>query len=336
MAVRTIVVGAGGISGAWFPALIAEGVEISSVVDTRFDAAQARIAEFSLPSRATTDLHASISQDKPDFVLDLTIPSAHCEVTCTSLEMGCHVLGEKPIASSMNEARKMVETSLKTGKMYMIDQSRRWETPNLSAKEFIGSGTIGQVTTINCDFFLGAHFGGFRDEMESPLILDMSIHHFDLARYITGLDPVSVYAREFNPKGSWYKGDVSANCIFEMEGGVYFCYRGSWCSEGFHTGWGGDWRIIGDNGTFLYEKDSILKAQKIKSRSGFNSEMDDVDVPEVIPPAPTMHGALKEMLEYIKTGKRPQTECTDNIKSLAMVFAAIESSKTGEKVRITW
>jgi len=336
MSIRAIVVGAGGISGAWFPSLIAEEVEVSSVVDTRIDAAKARIAEFSLPSKATTDLRTSIIQDKPDFVLDLTIPSAHCEVTCTALEMGCHVLGEKPIASSMDEARKMVKTSFDTDKMYMIDQSRRWETPNLSAKEFIGSGTIGQVTTINCDFFLGAHFGGFRDEMESPLILDMSIHHFDLARYITGLDPVSVYAREFSPKGSWYAGDVSANCIFEMEGGVYFCYRGSWCSEGFHTGWAGDWRIIGDNGTLLYEKDSVLRAQTLKSRGGFNSEMADIEVLMVEPPAPTMHGALKEMLNFIRTGKRPQTECTDNIKSLAMVFAAIESSRTDKKVEIIW
>lgn len=55
-----------------------------------------------------------------------------------------------------------------------------------------------------------AHFGGFRDKMPSPLILDMAIHHFDLARYMSGADPVAVYAKEFNPAGSWYKGDVSA------------------------------------------------------------------------------------------------------------------------------
>jgi len=36
---------------------------------------------------------------------------AHCKVTCTALRAGCHVIGEKPMAASMAEARKMVKTS---------------------------------------------------------------------------------------------------------------------------------------------------------------------------------------------------------------------------------
>jgi hypothetical protein len=47
-----------------------------------------------------------------------------------------------------------------------------------------------------------------------------------------------------------------------------------------------------------------------------------------------MHGALREMLAFLRTGKLPQTECHDNIKSLAMVFAAIESNKKGKKIEI--
>ena len=58
--------------------------------------------------------------------------------------------------------------------------------------------------------------------MRHPYVIDMSIHHFDLARFMTGADPVAVYALEFNPKGSWYKGDVAASCIFEMSNGVVF------------------------------------------------------------------------------------------------------------------
>lgn len=336
MSIKAIVVGAGGISGAWFPPLIAENIDITSVVDIQIESAKDKIDKYGLSARATDDLQQAIAHDRPDFVVDLTIPAAHCNVTCMALEMGCHVVGEKPMASNIEEANRMVQTSKQTGKLYMVDQSRRWETPNLSVKSFIESGAIGDVTTINCDFFLGAHFGGFRDSMDSPLILDMSIHHFDLARYFTNLDPVSVFAAEFNPKGSWYAGDVSANCIFKMESGVHFCYRGSWCSEGFHTGWAGDWRIIGDRGTLLYEKDTVLKAQTLKSSGGFNSIMEDVCVPAIEPPAPTMHGALKEMLEFIDTGKRPQTECSDNIKSFAMVLAVIESSRSGSVVDVEW
>jgi hypothetical protein len=48
----------------------------------------------------------------------------------------------------------------------------------------------------------------------------------------------------------------------------------------------------------------------------------------------SMHGALAEMLVYLRTGTRPQTECHDNIKSLAMVFAAIESARKGRRIRV--
>ena len=52
--------------------------------------------------------------------------------------------------------------------------------------------------------------GGFREEMDSPLLVDMAIHTFDAARYVTGGDPVSVLCTEFNPPWSWYRGAASA------------------------------------------------------------------------------------------------------------------------------
>ncbi|NPV80162.1 MAG: hypothetical protein HPY52_07775 [Firmicutes bacterium] len=49
-----------------------------------------------------------------------------------------------------------------------------------------------------------------------------------------------------------------------------------------------------------------------------------------------MHGALREMLNYLRTGEKPQTECHDNIKSLAMVFSAIESARKGQRVMVEY
>ena len=173
--------GAGGISGAWFPHLVSEGVQVAAVVDVNLEAAKGKIEEYKLAgAEASTDLNAVLRKHRPDFVVDLTIPEAHCAVTCAALEAGAHVIGEKPMASSMEEARKMVETSERTGRMHMVSQSRRWEDRHQAIRDAIGAGTLGDITTVNCDFYIGAHFGGFRDEMPSPLILDMAIHHFDL------------------------------------------------------------------------------------------------------------------------------------------------------------
>jgi len=331
---RAVVVGAGGISNAWFGPLKEENVDIVGVVDLDIRAAEGQIAKYQLDAPASADLAATLAEARPDFVVDLTVPEAHCEVTCTALEAGCHVIGEKPMAAGMDEARRMVATSRKTGKLYMVSQSRRWDLKDDALRLAIASGEIGPVTTINCDFFLAAHFGGFRDQMQSPLILDMSIHHFDLARFLSGLDPVAVYAKEFNPKGSWYAGDAAASCIFEMSQDVIFTYRASWCAEGCHTSWNGDWRIIGATGTLLYERDEQPRGQCVAGDEGFHRPLKDVEVPASPLKFLGMHGALREMLAFLREGTTPQTECHDNIKSLAMVFAVIESAKTGKRVEI--
>lgn len=331
---RAVVVGAGGISGAWFPPLIKEDVEVVAVVDLNLDAAKRRIEEYGLAAEATTDLSAALASHVPDFVVDLTVPEAHCEVTCTALDAGFPVIGEKPMASTMDEARQMVAASERSGKLYMVSQSRRWNAAHEQVQHLVASGAVGAVTTVNCDFYIGAHFGGFRDEMPSPLILDMAIHHFDLARYMAGEDAAHVYAREFNPVGSWYRGDAAASCIFEMTHGVVFTYRGSWCAEGCHTSWNGDWRIVGDRGTVLYERDQLPRGQVIAGDEGFHRPLEELRVPEPRIEYEGMHGALREMLEFLRTGAPPQTECHDNIRSLAMVFAAIESSRRGERVPV--
>ncbi len=332
---RAVVVGAGGISGAWFPPLKKEDVNVLAVVDLRRDAAERRIQEFGLNAGASTDLAAALQKHRPDFVVDLTVPESHCAVTCAALRAGCHVIGEKPMASSMAEAREMVRAAEETGRLYMVSQSRRWNALHDVVQRTVASGAIGALTTVNCDFYIGAHFGGFRDQMPSPLILDMAIHHFDLARFMTGADPVAVYAREFNPKGSWYAGDAAASCIFEMTGGVVFTYRGSWCAEGCMTSWNGDWRFIGDRGTLVYEHDQSPRGQVVAGDEGFMRPLKDLAVPEPRLEHTDMHGALREMLAFLRTGKSPQTECHDNIKSLAMVFAAMESSRSRSRVDIT-
>ena len=329
-----IVVGAGGISGAWFPALREEQVQVKAVVDLRLEAAQRRIEEFGLEAEASTDLKAMLRKHRPDFVVDLTVPEAHCQVTCTALRAGCHVIGEKPMASSMPEARRMVRTAERTGRLYMVSQSLRWEPENWRIRQAIASGAIGELTTVNCDFYIGAHFEGFRVEMASPLLLDMSIHHFDLVRFFTGKDAVAVYALEFNPKGSWYRGNASAVCIFEMSDGVVFTYRGSWCSEGCHTPWVGNWRFIGTQGTLLYEQEREPWGEVVAGDTGFFRPLQRLELPEVSLPKRRMHGALCEMLEFLRTGKVPQTECHDNIKSLAMVFSALESARRGKRVPV--
>lgn len=329
---RVVVVGAGGIAGAWFPALKAEDVEVVAVVDLQLAAAQQRIAEFDFDARASTSLAEVLADDPPDFVLDLTIPEARSEVVTAALNAGCHVLSEKPMAASMAEARVLLELAERRNRLFMVSQNRRWDAKHVQIQHALHDNRVDTVGTVNCAFYLGAHFGGFRDTMENPLLLDMAIHHFDLARFFTGQDPLAVYAKAFNPEGSWYAGQAAASCIFELTGGVVFSYQGSWCAEGYPTSWNGDWRFVGERGTILYERDAAPQAQVVAGRKGFQRPLKDVELPAAHLSELQQHGALREMLNFLQGGPRPATEAKDNLKSLAMVFGAALSARIGERV----
>ena len=331
---KAVLVGAGGMGKGWGKNLTQHGdVELAAWVDIRPEAAAAAAEELKLSGVHTgDDLGKAIAETKPDFVVDVTIPEAHHDVTIQALGMGIPVLGEKPMAASMAQAREMVAASEKAGKLYMVSQSRRYDGRIHAYRKLIAEN-LGALGILNSDFYIGAHFGGFRDEMDSPLILDMAIHTFDAARYLCDSDPVAVYCDEFNPSWSWYKGDVSATAIFEMADGLRYTYRGSWCSEGEPTSWEGDWRAVGEKGTALWNGHDKIQAGIVTKTGGFHSET-ETKTAEPTQGYGGISGSLRDFLNALETGATPMGECHDNIKSLAMVFAAIESARTGQKVAI--
>ncbi len=332
---KALIVGAGGMGRAWGKNLRAcDEVEIAGWADIQPGLAAQAADELALTGVYTDeDLDRTLAQIRPDFVVDVSTPEAHHAVTLRALAAGVPVLGEKPMADSMERAREMVAASERAGKLYMVSQSRRYNT-NLQALRRLIIEYVGGLGILNSDFYIGAHFGGFRDEMASPLLLDMAIHTFDVARYLSGADAVAVYCEEFNPPWSWYRGNACATAIFEMSGGLRYTYRGSWCSEGRHTAWEAEWRAVGPHGTATWDGHGAPVAEVVVEPGGFHSktEMRGGEVADV--PA-GIAGSLRDFLGALKTGATPMGECHDNIKSLAMVFGAIESAASGRRVAIS-
>ena len=337
---KVVQVGCGGMGRGWIEAALkTPGIEIVGLVDMHRPAAEATAAKFELPATIVFDtLTDALDKTGADVVFDVTIPAAHESVVVQALQSGRHVLGEKPMSETLASAQRMVAAAKKAGKTYAVTQNYRYQPAIRSLKSFLADGSVGPVQEAHTDFYIGAHFGGFRDEMAFPLILDMSIHTFDAARFLTGASPVSVYCHSFNPGRSWYKGDASAIVIFEMTDGIVFSYRGSWCAEGQSTNWNSSWRLLGGNGTVTWDGGEKFNAQAVKPNApaAFQLEQQTLDVP--IHPMPvTGHAAvMQEFVAALKENRKPETDCEDNIKSLAMVLAAVESAKVGKKVRVAW
>ncbi len=328
-----ILVGAGSITGAWLPVLRERGdVEIVAVADPKQEAAETRIREFALPARPFPDLFSALEKIHPDLVFDCSIPSAHCANAVIALRNGCHVLSEKPMAGSVEEARRIVTAAREAKRIHAVIQNRRYINDIIACREAIRSG-IGELTTLNADFFIGAHFGGFRDVMDHVLLLDMAIHSFDQARFLSGCDAEKVFCKEWNPSGSWYRHGASAVAVFTMSSGMVFTYRGSWCADGCPTSWECDWRAVGTRGTVLWRRNQVSGESVVKS-GGFQSEYAALGIPEVQLPCTGHAGVIDEFLRCVRTGARPQTSGDDNIRSLAMVESAIRSAETGLEVTV--
>lgn len=343
MAFTAVLAGCGSMSRGWLSAisehpLLQGKVRVVGLVDLDRATAEARAAEFGLGDAVIgTDLDAVLAQTGPDLLFDVVIPAARADVVATGLRHACHVLSEKPMATSLEAGRTMIAQAKAAGRVHAVVQNRRFIVGVRRIRRLIDSGAIGQLASLNCDFFIGAHFGGFRDEMENVLLLDMAIHTLDAARFMSGKVPEAVYCLETNPPGSWYRHGAAANAIFEFSDNVVFNYRGSWAAEGANTSWESAWRIVGSRGTLLWDGGDSFTAKVVAGEAGFLRDLTEIDVP---PPADEdqTHGhasVIAEFIAAIETGRPPETVSSDNIKSLAMVFAAIESARAGRRVPIT-
>lgn len=335
---RVAVAGCGNMANTWVKyALSRQDIEIVALVDIDQNNAKAMAQRHGLKCAIYKDIACAIQDSDANLVFDITIPDAHRDIVTTSLKLGCDVFGEKPMASSREEAYEMVRVAKESGKTYSVMQNRRYLKNIRAFNELLSSNVIGKPGYICADFFLGPHFGGFRDfVMDSPLIMDMAIHTFDQARFIVDADPVSVYCHEFNPEGSWYKGNASAVCIFEFSNGSIFSYRGSWCAEGFPTSWESSWRVTGSKGTAIWDGHNMPICEvAIQDEDGrFINKYKRIDAIQSWEGREGHEGCLDEMFNALMESRRAETDCEDNIKSMAMVFGALESAKLGKKVLI--
>ena len=217
----------------------------------------------------------------------------------------------------------MVEAAERTGRLLMVSQSRRY-SPELAAFRRL-IARIGAISTVNCQFFKAPHFGGFREEMAEPLLVDMAIHQFDLARLLTGADPVSVSCDSYNPPWSWFAGNAAAEASFVLADRSRFTFSGSWCAPGLETSWNGSWRVVGAEGTATWDGAGPPAAEL----TGGTALKDEVGAePESIA------GSLAEFVQCVRAGTRPDSAAARNIVSLAMVEAAVRSSAEKRTVTI--
>lgn len=337
--IKLVLIGYGNMGRDWGKVIKSnKNIQLIGVVDTLEKNRIAACKDLSLKSFQVSDNFKKIlSLINPDVVIDASPPAVHYGNAKIALNYDCHVVSEKPMSLTLDKAKELVLLSRSKKKIYMVNQNYRRNPLVQIIKDKIGN--LGKLYNINIDYYQSLEFKDtFRYSMDHPLLLEMAIHHFDLVRAITSQNANSVYASEFNHVTSRFKGGSSAIVIFQMNDNTLFSYRGSWSSMGFDTSFNGNWRVIGEHGSLIWDGNLSLSLEK-RVRND-HTYKETIKVPDKFRFVPyelflyELEQNLDLFLDSISGGSLPDCWCGDNINSLAMVLSAIESAKSGQKIKI--
>ncbi|MCK5861355.1 MAG: Gfo/Idh/MocA family oxidoreductase, partial [Candidatus Hydrogenedentes bacterium] len=247
---RIIQIGLGAMGQGWADCVArSEKWEAAAYVDPQRKGMAAAADRHGMPKkRCFPDINAALRTVEADAILDVTPPKTRTAICTAAMNSGLDVLCEKPLADTLGNAAALTALAQTTGRTLMVAQNYRYQPVVQTAKKFIARGRLGKIGYAGVSFHKGPHFGGFREQMAYPLLLDMAIHHFDMMRCILGKDIEVVQGTSINTPWNWNKGEATVSACLELEGSIGINYFASWVSQGWETDWNGNWRIEGEKG----------------------------------------------------------------------------------------
>jgi predicted dehydrogenase len=289
-----------------------------------------------------TDYRDLIADNAIDAIIVAATNKTHAAMTIDALEAGKHVLCEKPMATSLDDAQQMIDTSEKTGNKLMIAHNQRLEEANIKAREVILSGRLGRVLTFHSVFghpgcedwaIDGKKTWFFREEIAGLGTLgDLAIHKLDLVRWILGEDFTEVSAftgtlEKTYPEGGAINVEDNALCLLRTQKGAMGTMITSWTYR------------KEENSTTFYCENGVLGLYTdpdFPLTIDFNHQRAEyyklgkksTNVEQV------KSGIIDAFVDCILADSEPPISGYEGYKALEVVLACNQSAETGQLVKI--
>jgi len=333
-ALRFIHVGTGGFGGHWcrnvLPRLVAMGkAEPAAAVDIVPDHLRnAQEAYGIAPERCYTDAARAFDEVEADFAIIVVPPRHHEAIVDLAVAKGLHILSEKPIADTMAACCRIYHKVTNAGLKMAVTMSHRFDQDKQSLQALIRSGDYGEPhyivgrNTWNCRKY--ASWGAFRYEIPDALLVEGTVHHFDILRALADSNARTVYCRSWNAPWGEFKGDSSALILIEMANGIRVVYEGSKTNATEFNGWGNDYfRVECEKATLELDK------RRLRVLSDLEGERKIEERALLEQPAWTNAWLAELFCDWLAGGPPPPNTLEDNIQCAALLFAAIESAHIG-------
>ncbi len=325
--------------------------EYSSNADAQiqgfFDPLKGRAAEMcgQYGGRAYDSYQDMLADGEIDAVSVCTANSFHAPITIAALQAGKHVLCEKPMATSPEAAREMIAAAKESGKFLMIGHNQRLAAAHAKAKSILLSGELGRIISFSTTF---SHSGPenwsmdkgantwFFDKKSATMgaMGDLGIHKADLIRWLIGDEITEVMALvttldKKGPGGELIGVDDNAFCILKSKTGITGTMTASWTNYGREN-----------NSTVLYCSGGVMKIYdnpdfpiEITKRNGekLYCKVGDIQTND----NQSKSGVIDLFVKSIATGIPPEISGEEGLAALNIIFACMESSASGKKVKIS-
>ncbi|NOU96920.1 gfo/Idh/MocA family oxidoreductase [Paenibacillus sp. LMG 31456] len=346
--IRVGVIGAGSISVSHLNSYQNNpNVELVAISDLHVERAQNKAEKYEIPNMYN-NYNDLLADPQVEAVSICTWNDTHAEIAIASLKAGKHVLVEKPLSQTVEQALQVEQAVKESGKVLQVGFVRRYANTTRVAKQFIDAGDLGEIyyAKASCLRRLGNPGGWFSDKQRSgggPLI-DLGVHVIDLCWYLMGRPKVksvsgNVYYKLGNRSNisnlSFYKSsdynvknDVEdlASALIRFENGASLMIETSFTLHAKKDEI--SVKLFGDKGgvemepelTFITEKhQTILNSHpqidqlKFEFTSAFQNEID-------------------HFIACCQSGEKPLSPIEDGIEIMKILCAVYESAQKGSEI----
>lgn len=331
--IRIVQVGMGGWGRNWARTMLplVPGIELVACADGAEDALEFTVEQAILASgRCYQVLEDAVAATAPEAALVTSDPSSHAELVRRSLEAGLHVLVEKPFALSVVEAAELVALADDLGRVLMVSQNYRFFPAVRAVRHLVSEQRFGELHGVDVEF--RQYSPRLPSEphhlLGEPLLVDMSVHHFDLLRAVLGADALEVSCRSWNPSWSWFVGPSEGAALISFDDKSTATYRASWLSQGRLTPWAGRWCMEFADAQVCWTsrgdtRDGIDGESVVIHRRQAKDEVLALDPLEFVDRA----GCLAEFVAAVTEGREPESSGRENLGTIALMEAAVASAR---------
>jgi predicted dehydrogenase len=324
------LIGCGGIArGAHLPAYRKFGYRVVACCDINNEAMRRAREEFQIPF-GTTEVTELLARPEVAIV-DLAVHAAQRRPLVERIAAaGKPVFSQKPFALNLDEAQHMVEVCERAGVPLMVNQQARWAPAHRAVKALIDRGVLGHVYSV---MHVNRSFqdvpGSWYAALENFNIVDHGIHYIDLCQFFTGRTPVRVKAATTMVPGQAAVSPMIYSILGEYEADAKVMttlhFNNIVSARGLHRY---EWFVDGTEGSLVASHTEVTVCRKVDPEMKSTFLIRGRWFPD------GFGGSMGEMMRALSEGREPETSGRDNLNSLSVAFAAVESSRSGQAVEV--